>query len=62
MIPSITISNASDVPIHQQLFNQIAASILRGEMDAAYGLQIAMAYIESITLYIKENSDKERGV
>lgn len=33
MIPSITISNASDVPIYQQLFNQIAASILRGEMD-----------------------------
>ncbi len=35
---NIAISNASDKPIYQQLFEQISAQILKGELDNGYCL------------------------
>jgi Predicted transcriptional regulators len=35
---NIAISTASDKPIYQQLFEQISAQILKGELESGYGL------------------------
>src|SRR5690606_8505969 len=35
---NIAISNTSDKPIYQQLFEQISAQILKGELESGYSL------------------------
>ncbi|RJE84764.1 GntR family transcriptional regulator [Paenibacillus sp. 1011MAR3C5] len=35
---NIAISNTSEKPIYQQLFEQISAQILKGELESGYGL------------------------
>lgn len=35
---NVAISNTSDKPIYQQLFEQISAQILKGELDSGYAL------------------------
>ncbi|MFS0724984.1 GntR family transcriptional regulator [Paenibacillus sp. 1P07SE] len=62
---NVTISNRSEKPIYQQLYEQISAQILKGELESGYGLppirQAALELSVSVITVKKAWEELERS-